>query len=126
MLFCLTVLAFLYRSVIPVGYMPDFSGQQGGSFTITLCTPGGNTTSVLSLDTPDETGKASSQDALSSQDCPYGMVLSQVSLPGQATLVLERALPHRPLLVAIRNQALPPLPALGPPLGSRAPPSNLG
>lgn len=123
-LFCLTLVSFLCRSVIPMGYMPDFSGGRDGKLAITFCTTGGDiSTLLLNLDQPEQ---SSSDEHASSLDCPFGLLVSQAVMPGQDTPVLARTVSHRPAVLLHRNQALPPLPALGPPLGSRAPPSNLG
>jgi hypothetical protein len=124
-LFCLTFVSFLYRSVVPVGYMPDVSAAGDGRFALTFCTTGGST-GIQKLDLLDQSGKASPDEGLNSQSCPFGMVASQALIPAQAAPVLAGAVFHRPLLLAHSSKALPPLPALGPPLGPRAPPSNLG
>jgi len=123
--FCLTLLSFLCRSVIPMGYMPDLSGGRGGTFAVTLCTMAGDT-DLLRIDVPDHSGKSSSDDGIGGQDCPFGMVVSQALIPAQTTPVLSGTLLRRPVPLSHDDTALPPLPALGPPLGSRAPPSNLG
>ncbi|MGB6102957.1 MAG: DUF2946 family protein [Pusillimonas sp.] len=122
-LFCLAMVSLLYRSAIPAGYMPDFSG--GGGFSITLCSVGGGPT-VMPLDLADESGKHASHDGVGGQDCPFGLMASQAAMPGHDALALERTTSFHRVVAAIGSQALPPLPALGPPLGSRAPPSNLG
>ncbi|MCX5463186.1 hypothetical protein OSH09_03255 [Alcaligenes faecalis subsp. parafaecalis] len=104
--------------------MPDSSGKQDGFFSVTLCAPGGTPSTVwMSL-----TGQADpppSNDHADIQKCPYALVLSQVALPSTALANLDAPVAHQPLLLVHRNQTLPPLPALGPPLGSRAPPANL-
>ena len=124
MLFCLTFLSFLCRAVVPVGYMPDISAGRDGGFALTFCTPGGSL-AVQKLDLTDQE-KASTDNAVAGQDCPFGMATSQALLPAQEAPVLARAVLHRPLVLLHDNKALPPLPALGPPLGPRAPPLNLG
>ncbi|NYT25950.1 DUF2946 family protein [Alcaligenaceae bacterium] len=124
-LFCLTVLSFLCRAVIPVGYMPDLSGGRDGKFAITFCTVGGGTSTML-VDLNDKPDQPSPSDHFDNQDCPFGIVVSQVAMPSQETTALVRVVAHHLVPLRHRNQALPPLPALGPPLGSRAPPSNLG
>lgn len=124
-LFCLTFVSFLCRSVVPVGYMPDVSGGRDGKFALTLCTIGGNT-GIQKLDLLDQSGKSSSDDGASSQSCPFGLVASQALIPALDVPVLAGAVFRHPLLFAHSGKALPPLPALGPPLGPRAPPLNLG
>jgi len=124
-LFCLTLVSFLCRSVIPMGYMPDLSGGHDGGFTITLCLPGGGT-NIMQVDLTDHSGQASSDDGLSSQDCPYGILVAQAAAPIHDAALPAAGIPYRSLVLPSHgNQALPPLPALGPPLGSRAPPPYL-
>ena len=124
-MFCLAVLSFLYRAVIPMGYMPDISGAHDGKFPITLCTVGGGTSTVL-MDLDGQSDQPSPDDHFDSQYCPFGIVVSQAVMPSQEAPALVRNVAHHPVSVPHRNRALPPLPALGPPLGSRAPPPNLG
>lgn len=124
-LFCLTVIAFLCRSVIPMGYMPDLSGGRDGKLAITFCTAGGGT-STMQLDLTGQPEQSSSDEHAGSQECPFGLVVSQAVMPSQVATVLIGTISHRPAVLLHRNHTLPPLPALGPPLGSRAPPSNLG
>src|SRR3546814_1775934 len=45
-LFCLTVVSFLCRSMVPAGYMPDLSGGRDGRLAIELCTMGGGASLV--------------------------------------------------------------------------------
>ncbi len=123
--FCLTIVSFLCRAVIPVGYMPDASGGRDSKVYITLCTEGGGVTTLL-MNLDGETGQSAADDHLDHQECPFGIVASQTMMPGDAVAVLAGVVAHRPASLAHRNHALPPLPSLGPPLGSRAPPSNLG
>ena len=124
-LFCLAVLSFVCRAMIPVGYMPDLSGTSNSTFSVTLCTVSGGTSTLL-LDLDAHSDHSSSNDHFDHQDCPFGIVMSQVAMPSQAPPALAGNIAHRPVFLSHRNQAHPPLPALGPPLGSRAPPSNLG
>lgn len=124
-LFCLTVISFLCRSVIPMGYMPDLSGGRDGKLAITFCTADGGTT-TLQLDLTGQPEPSSSDEHAGIQECPFGLVVSEAVIPSQDATVLVGMISDRPVALLHRNQALPPLPALGPPLGSRAPPSNLG
>lgn len=124
-LFCLTFVSFLCRSIVPVGYMPDLSGARDGRFALTFCTVGGGA-GIQKFDLLDQAGKSSPDDGLSSQGCPFGIVASQALIPAQDAPVLAGAVFHRPVLLAHASKSLPPLPALGPPLGPRAPPTNLG
>jgi hypothetical protein len=71
--------------------------------------------------------KKSPNDHHVGQECPFGLVLSQGILPLQDLPLLAGVVWREHFkLVPLRNRALPPLPALGPPLGSRAPPPYLG
>jgi len=108
-----------------MGYMPDVSGTRDGTFAITFCTVGGGI-STLALDLSGQPDQSSSDDHASSQECPFGLLASQAVMPYQAAPMLAGTVSHRPVPLAHRNHTRPPLPALGPPLGSRAPPSNLG
>lgn len=124
-LFCLAILSFLYRAVIPMGYMPDVSGGRDGKFSISLCTTGGGASALL-MDWDGQSGQPSPGDHFDNQSCPFGIVVSQAVMPSQEPPALVGNVAHHPVSLPHRNQAQPPLPALGPPLGSRAPPSFLG
>jgi hypothetical protein len=78
------------------------------------------------VDLSDGAAKSLAGDSIGSQDCPYGLLASQALIPGQDEPLPAGTITHRPVVLAHVHQALPPLPSLGPPLGSRAPPSNLG
>lgn len=124
-LFCLTVVAFLYRALIPVGYMPDLSGERNSRFAITLCTMGASP-AVVQLDFSDSDASTAPADEYSGNDCPFGLNVAQKLLAPDEPPVLQRPPALLSASLAPRHQARPPLPALGPPLGSRAPPMNLG
>ncbi|WP_128831578.1 DUF2946 family protein [Alcaligenes nematophilus] len=123
-LFCLAILSFLSRSLVPAGYMPGSLGEQNGFFSVTLCAPGG-TPSTIWMSLTGQADPPQSNEHADMQKCPYALVLSQVALPSADMASLDIPALHQPLLLVHRNQSLPPLPALGPPLGSRAPPVNL-
>ena len=120
-LFCLTVFSFLCRAFIPVGYMPDLSGERETPFAITLCSMGG--TVVMQVDLSGDP-VAGSEPHYSGENCPFGLSVAQKLMPGQAALALAGLVSFHSFAPFVHNQALPPLPALGPPLGSRAPPSG--
>ncbi|WP_342365336.1 DUF2946 family protein [Allopusillimonas soli] len=113
------------RAVVPAGYMPDLSGGRDGRFTITLCTMLGSL-QTQQIDLADDAGKSSSSDGVSAQDCPFGLVISQALMPAQDVPLPAQAIVHATVAVVHGHQALPPLPPVGPPLGSRAPPVVLG
>lgn len=124
-IFCLAVLAFVGRSLIPNGYMPTLSDGKGASIVLTLCSASGDTQTLL-LDLQKK-NNGSSNDSHANPECPFGLVMSHGILPIETALVLSATIwQQRPVTFAARNRSLPPLPALGPPLGSRAPPTNLG
>lgn len=122
-LFSLAIVSFLCRSVIPMGYMPDLTGGRDAELAFTFCHTAGST---LQLNVPGQPEQPSSDEHTLSQACAFGLAVSQAVMPGQDTPVLVSMVFHRPVAPLQRNQALPPLPALGPPLGSRAPPSSFG
>lgn len=122
---CLTIIALLARAVIPAGYMPVMASGQGALFSMTLCHMGAGIT-VRQATLPDHAGHAPSNDDASNKACPVGLVVSQALLPDHGSPMLTAVTSHHPALLSPDNQALPPLPALGPPLGSRAPPPDLG
>ncbi|AFK61746.1 hypothetical protein TKWG_06525 [Advenella kashmirensis WT001] len=122
---CLAAMAFVCRSVIPSGYMPVLSGDNGRTVVLTLCNAdGGNETLLLSI--PKQSQESPSQDH-AGQECPFGLVVSQAILPILGSPALPVTVWQQRLAPFVEhNQALPALPALGPPLGSRAPPFLLG
>lgn len=125
LLLCLAAMAFVCRSVIPSGYMPVLSGDNGRTVVLTLCNAdGGNETLLLSI--PKQSQESPSQDH-AGQECPFGLVVSQAILPILGSPALPVTVWQQRLAPFVEhNQALPALPALGPPLGSRAPPFLLG
>ena len=125
LLVCLAVIAFVCRSVVPTGFMPALSSEKGGAVVLTLCSAdGSNKTLLLNL---QKHSKKSPSDGHTGQECPFGIVLSHGMLPLQDFPALAGVVWREHFkLVPLRNRALPPLPALGPPLGSRAPPPYLG
>lgn len=122
---CLAALAFVCRSVIPSGYMPSLSPEKGGTVVLTLCTAdGGNETLLLNL---QKHSKELPGGSHASHECPFGLVMSHGILPVQDLPALATLTQRQhPIVVFKRSRVLPPMPALGPPLGSRAPPSYLG
>ncbi|MFC3863898.1 DUF2946 family protein [Alcaligenes aquatilis] len=119
-LFCLALLASVCRAIVPAGYMPTRSTQDNG-FAITFCTAG-HSANTLRIDLLGQDGQADSKTHQNQQDCPFGIAASPALLPTLDASVLISLISYRPVLLAERNQTRPPLPAQGPPLGSRAPP----
>lgn len=123
LLFCLALLAYVCRAIVPAGYMPTRSAQDNG-FAITFCTAG-NSANTLWIDLVGQDGQADSDTHQNQQDCPFGIAASPALLPTLDAPVLISLITYRRVLLAESNQTRPPLPAQGPPLGSRAPPLRL-
>lgn len=113
-LICLALAAFMLRAVIPNGFM---AAPSTTSLMLTLCEAGG--TMNVSFDLPGQSdAKHAPADA-----CAFGALAAHAILPEAA---LAPALAAHAAYDAPRvavHRAAPPLPPLGPPLGSRAPPS---
>ena len=92
--------------------MPDTSGQSKGKLAVSLCIPGG--TSTLLLDLSSHSGQPTPDDQFNNQECPYGIVVSKAMMPTQSGPALVTVLAQHRSPIPRRNQALPPLPALGP------------
>lgn len=120
-LFCLTVFAFLCRAIIPAGYMPDLSSERKSAFAITLCSMGGNT--LLTLDLTGESNAVGEDDhSYHAETCPFGLSVSQELIPALAAPALAGVLVVFAPAFFAPYQAGPSMPALGSPLGARAPP----
>nr|WP_283737228.1 DUF2946 family protein [Alcaligenes faecalis] len=103
--------------------MPTRSAQDNG-FAITFCTVG-NSSNTLWIDLVGQNDQADSDTHQNQQDCPFGIAASPALLPTLDAPVLISLITYRPVLLTQSNQTRPPLPAQGPPLGSRAPPLRL-
>lgn len=104
--------------------MPGVSGGPDGKLSITFCTVGGGIgTLALGLDDPAD--PSSPDGHTNSPDCPFGVVVSQAVMPGQPASTSLGLLAPQAQPFAQHHEARPPRPALGTPLGSRAPPSTL-
>ncbi|ALM81627.1 hypothetical protein [Bordetella sp. N] len=147
---CLLLLAVILRALIPVGYMPDPAALREGMFRMSLCSAGGAMSGMelapqhggMSMahasamadmpgmhDMPGmreaadpATPMSHSGDHSAGTECPF-WAAAHVALhlpPIMAELVLTTPrgadIPHE------IPASLPPLPAVGPPLGPRAPP----
>lgn len=123
-MYCLTLVAFMYRSLIPVGFMPDPSALRDGRVAITFCTSSGGLFAAL-VNVSGNSDHASEHDVAASAECPYGLLATQAVIPVVNATVLLAAVLHRAPPAPSSNIALPPSPAQGPPLGSRAPPLDL-
>lgn len=123
----LLVLAVMFRSMIPPGFMPDSAALRDGRLELALCSAAGVvSTMTVDLSSPDDHAGHDESQATAADTCPYWTVAHlALDLPAPAPLPVLVSTRTLPLAVAMQR-ALPPLPALGPPLGSRAPPSRLG
>ena len=113
-LVCLAMAAFVLRALIPTGFM---AGPSTTSLMLTLCEAGGAVNVTFDLPAQQDSKHAAS-DA-----CAFGALAAHAILPqtGLAPVLSAQAAYAAPVVAVYR--ATPPLPALGPPLGSRAPPS---
>ncbi|EHK66744.1 hypothetical protein KYC_08925 [Achromobacter arsenitoxydans SY8] len=114
MLICLALAAFVLRAVIPNGYM---AAPSTTSLMLTLCEAGGAMN--VSFDLPGQSdAKHAPADA-----CAFGALAAHAILPeaGLTPVLAAQAAYDAPRVPVYR--AAPALPPLGPPLGSRAPPS---
>lgn len=109
------LVAFLFKALIPAGFMPEFSGGDGGTFKIVICTAQGPKVVTAHEDgTPDTAAKHMGEpcalSGLAALTLPA--MVATVALPGPASRV------SGPLPLAV---SLPPVRA-GPAHGPRAPP----
>ena len=121
-LLCLTLLAMAWRAALPAGFMPDAAAAREGRLVLTLCTGSGIPATVL-LDLNGNADGAST-DGAAGADCPFCLLASPGLPPDTDTAIAAYDAPARVLPPAV-YRAAPALPALGPPLGSRAPPFHL-
>lgn len=121
----ISLLLFALHAVLPVGFMPDFGALRDGRFEIIICTSAGMQSVLLDpagqpTAPTDQTGKHAG-----SYTCPFG---SAIAKPLAVPVPVNVAVPHAPRTMAEfadARQTPPFLPAWLP-LGSRAPPPNLG
>lgn len=107
----LLLLVFFLRALIPAGFMPDAKALADGHFELVICTPGG----------PDS-ADGDAQEKWAGADCPYHFSFSQALVTvTPVPVAVEFASRAAHGFAAASNILLPP--ALGPPLGSRAPPA---
>lgn len=121
------LLAFTVRGLVPPGYMPDASALEKGRVELTFCTAAG-TVSTIILSLTDEGPDTShhGDNAASGIDCPFGLLTHVAAAPPVTAPAAALSVQTASLIPFEVSRALPPLPAQGPPLGSRAPPSLLG
>lgn len=122
MIVYLAIMAVLCRATIPAGYMPGLSAHQPGKVALAFCSGSGAVASVF-LEVPGKSADSSPEPA--GPDCPFGAFAKQGAIPEFPPEVRPALLTSIAVDAPVVRQALPPLPPLGPPLGSRAPPSHL-
>lgn len=119
---CMLALVMVFRALVPTGFMPEQQALLDGKFAMTFCTADG-VLSTMEIDI----GTKKSTHAHAGADCLFGMVAHQTfDIPPTSALVPLASIAFAHPLLPSLNRSLPPLPALGPPLGSRAPPYLLG
>lgn len=107
--------AFVLRAAIPTGFMPAPSTT---SLMLSLCEAGGAVNVTFDLPAKQDS-KHVAGDA-----CAFGALAAHAILPEAAAApVLSAQAAYAVPGVAV-YRATPALPPLGPPLGSRAPPSR--
>jgi hypothetical protein len=126
---CVMLFALALRALVPSGFMPDAGALRDGRLEMTFCTSAGDL-KTITVDTHRDTAPASptgdpSQHQSQTSDCPFGVLSSLPAMPALALAVVGS-----PVLFSIVQYVLRPaprlaMPAQGPPLGSRAPPSHL-
>jgi len=135
----LLLLLLVARAWVPVGYMPDADALRQGRLALGFCSAGGGTLAALQALSMQQNpqldpqldphhghhghGAGHNDTSGAGQECPFGLSAHQVlNVPPVAALapVLLRWLAQEPFLA---DSPRPPMPAAGPPLGQRAPPS---
>lgn len=119
---CLFLLALTVRALVPTGFMPGQQALQNGKIELTFCNADG---AMYTMEVDFSAEKSDSAHAV--PYCPFGLLAHQVlDIPGPLSPVpIAEIVFARPIAPSL-NRSLPPLPALGPPLGSRAPPYLVG
>jgi hypothetical protein len=119
-LFSAALIAFFaLRALVPLGFMPDVAALGEGRFELVICTSSGEKL----VQTVDLGGAPNGPVKSILDDCPFHTALGNAfaapdTIPA-AVIFTASAADFDPLSHAL----LPP--ALGPPLGSRAPPARL-
>lgn len=114
---CLVLLMLLGRFALPAGFMPVTAGTHG-EFVLSLCSG----RMPPPLVTGEDHGGFDDSDMVAG--CPFGLLAMQTVMPEPGIRLVTVAFRFAALpLPAFR--AVPSLPATGPPLGPRAPPSIL-
>jgi len=121
-LMCMLAFALLLRAAIPIGFMPDAEALRQGKIEITFCTVGGGlTTTVIDIDNDTHQPDTSSSDHTNAACASSALSPVALDLP---SYVVQPVAMHTSLSLRLAHDSavLPLLPAIGPPLGARAPP----
>lgn len=122
-LWLLSIAMFL-RAFVPAGYMLDSNALSNGRIELSFCTAAGDI-STISMSLPDSSSHHDPADA--GGECPFALFNQVVTAMPQVGLLPALLVEQTTMVVFLdAYRALPALPAQGPPLGSRAPPSYLG
>lgn len=108
--------AFVLKALIPAGFMPDFSGHDGQSFKIVICTANG----TKLVDAGDD-GSGGTAAKHAGEPCALGSVAA-LTVPDVATTVAYAGPDDTSHTIIRRAAVLPPVRA-GPAHAPRAPPS---
>lgn len=110
------IFIFLLRAVIPAGFMPDARALGEGRLELVICTSSGERVAhAIDLGSGND-----APETWAGADCPYHLSLSEVATPDIAPVPVEFGIRAANGFFATSNVLLPP--AVGPPLGQRAPP----
>lgn len=124
LILCILMLVLCVRGIVPTGYIPDAAAMRNGQLAITLCTADGRLSEyLLPIDSShDESAPATSDEI----NCVFGMLaLQAVTPPIDATHLPLPATADHSSSVDSQDFHISGSLTLGPPLGSRAPPSAL-
>ena len=113
--------AFMLRALLPAGYMPDVDALKRGDLAIAFCSADGTLTAVPF----DDKRPAHGPDGQVAQaHCPFG-ALKPITLVDPPELTSRSTRVVLPLAAAALAPGWFQIRVAGPPLGSRAPPSEL-
>jgi len=121
-LFCLTLFAFLCRAYIPAGYMPTASDGRTLPFAVTLCSSGGP--QIIKVLSADGQRHGDGKHEILFENCPFGLTVAYKFLPGGDRLPPVAEAAFKNYVSKAPEQTALIVRTHGPPLGSRAPPTD--
>lgn len=119
----LCVLLFALRSLIPFGYMPNMQSLAKGKIEITICSPTGPQSTVISVPVPVNHQQEHANDGM--LDCPFSIVNAQGMLAGSPDASISTLNAVALAVPSLSQSQVMHVLASGPPLGSRAPPQSI-